>query len=66
MRQDVYRTAYDEARAELAELMSEFERLRVRKEQLEKVRETLKPLADPNGNESVEEIRPANTPSYTF
>lgn len=45
MRQEVYRVAYDEANAELSEILSKFEQLRLRKDRIEKVVEALKPLA---------------------
>ncbi|MGB7548900.1 MAG: hypothetical protein WBM14_14210 [Terracidiphilus sp.] len=44
MRQDVYRVAYDEANAELTEIVGRFEELRLRKDRIEKVVEVLKPL----------------------
>ena len=44
MRQEVYRVAYDEASAELSEIVSKFEQLRLRKDRMEKVVEALKPL----------------------
>ena len=44
MRQDVYRVAFDEARAELSEILGKFEQLRLRKDRIEKVVEALKPL----------------------
>ncbi len=44
MRQEVYRVAYDEAHAELTEILGKFEQLRVRKDKIEKVVEALKPL----------------------
>jgi len=44
MRQEVYRVAYDEAHAELTEILGKFEQLRTRKEKIEKVVEALKPL----------------------
>lgn len=48
MRQEVYRVAFDEASAELSEILSKFEALRLRKDRIEKVVEALKPLV---GNE---------------
>ena len=53
MRQEVYRVAYDEATAELSEILSRFEQLRLRKDRIEKVVEALKPLI------SVSETQPA-------
>ncbi|MGB6193485.1 MAG: hypothetical protein WBF42_13545 [Terracidiphilus sp.] len=44
MRQEVYRVAYDEAHAELTEILGKFEQLRTRKDRIEKVVEALKPL----------------------
>lgn len=44
MRQDVYRVAYDQANAELTEILSKFEQLRARKDRIEKVVDVLKPL----------------------
>jgi hypothetical protein len=44
MRQDVYRVAFDEANAELSEILGKFELLRLRKDRIEKVVEALKPL----------------------
>lgn len=44
MRQDVYRVAFDQANAELNEILSKFEQLRARKERIEKVVDVLKPL----------------------
>jgi hypothetical protein len=44
MRQEVYRVAFDEASAELSEILSKFEQLKLRKDRMEKVVEALKPL----------------------
>jgi hypothetical protein len=44
MRQEVYRVAFDEANAELSEILGKFEQLRIRKDRVEKVVEALKPL----------------------
>jgi hypothetical protein len=44
MRQEVYRVAFDEASAELSEILGKFEQLRLRKDRVEKVVEALKPL----------------------
>ena len=44
MRHEVYRVAYDEASAELSEILSRFDQLRLRKERIEKLVEALKPL----------------------
>lgn len=48
MRQEVYRVAYDEASAELSEILAKFEQLRVRKDRIEKVVDALKPLVASN------------------
>jgi hypothetical protein len=45
MRQEVYRVAFDEARAELNEILGKFEQLRLRKDRIEQLVEALKPLA---------------------
>jgi hypothetical protein len=44
MRQQTYRTAYDEAHVELMDITAQFEALRLRKEQIERVLEALKPF----------------------
>jgi hypothetical protein len=44
MTQDTYRFAYEEANAELQEILNQFERLRLRKTQMELVVEALQPL----------------------
>jgi hypothetical protein len=44
MRQQTYRTAFDEAHAELMDITGQFETLRLRKEQVERVVEALKPF----------------------
>ena len=49
MRQDVYRAAFDEANAELSEIVNKFEQLRQRKDRIEKVVEMLKPMAGVDG-----------------
>jgi hypothetical protein len=41
---EIYRVASDAANAELAEISMEFERLRIRKEHIEKLVQVLKPL----------------------
>lgn len=71
MRQEVYRVAYDEASAELSEILAKFDQLRLRKDRIEKVVEALKPLL--NGVETpvvkterpmpVAEQRPAPAPA---
>lgn len=44
MTQDTYRFAYEEANSELNEIMAQFERLQLRKTQMEQVVEALRPL----------------------
>lgn len=44
MTQDTYRFAYEEANAELREILGQFEQLRLRKAQMEQVVEALRPL----------------------
>lgn len=44
MTQDTYRFAYEEASAELREILGQFEQLRHRKAQMEQVVEALKPI----------------------
>lgn len=45
MKQEVYRYAYNEANSELGEIITEFEKLRLRKESIEKALDALRPLA---------------------
>lgn len=45
MKQEVYRYAYNEANSELSEIITEFEKLRLRKESIEKALDALRPLA---------------------
>ncbi|MDE3200999.1 MAG: hypothetical protein KGN79_08760 [Acidobacteriota bacterium] len=44
MRQEAYRVAYDEANSELKEFVLKFEQLRFRKEQIERLVDSLRPL----------------------
>ena len=44
MNQDIYRAAYEEAKAELRDVFEQFEQLSRRKDQIEGVVEVLKPL----------------------
>jgi hypothetical protein len=44
MRHQTYRTAYDEAHAELQDITMQFERLRLRKDQVERVLDALRPF----------------------
>ena len=46
MTQDTFRTAYQQANTELWDLQEQFERLRLKKEQIEKVVEALKPFIE--------------------
>lgn len=59
MRQEVYRVAYDEASSELNDILAKFEHLRLRKDQIEKVVEALKPLVVAN---EVRNLAPAPIP----
>lgn len=45
MRQEAYRVAFDEATAELNEILAQFEQLQQRKTRLERLAEVLRPLA---------------------
>ena len=67
MNKDVYRFAFDEANAELSQIVGEFEQLRLRKERVEKVVEALKPLAgaDVQGGTQGPE-RGSESPSYSY
>lgn len=62
MNKEAYRFAFDEANAELSQIVGEFEQLRMRKERVEKVVEALKPLAgiDVASGEKKE------SPSYSY
>ncbi len=55
MRQDAYRTAFDEATAELSEILNQFEQLQQRKSRLERVAEVLRPLAGLDGPNTLSE-----------
>ncbi|MFZ0745166.1 MAG: hypothetical protein WAM85_12225 [Terracidiphilus sp.] len=46
MTQETFRTAYNQAHSELADLQEQFERLRLKKEQIETVVAALKPFVD--------------------
>ena len=63
MRQGAYLTAYDAARSELSEVLGEFERLRIRKEQIEKVALALEPLLDSQAQVLAADQQPA---TYSF
>lgn len=64
MKEEVYRFAFDEANAELSQIVTEFEQLRQRKDRIEKVVEALKPLAAANDGQA--ERKNADAPSYSF
>jgi hypothetical protein len=66
MRQDVYRVAYDEANAELNEILGRFEQLKLRKDRIEKVVEVLKPLVGIEAQVAAEEsaAQPESEPAY--
>lgn len=66
MKQEVYRFAYDEANAELTQILAEFEQLRQRKDRIEKVVEALKPLAGAETQAAASERKNADAPSYSF
>lgn len=66
MKEEVYRFAFDEANAELSQIVNEFEQLRQRKDRIEKVVEALKPLAGNEGQAATGERKNADAPSYSF
>lgn len=68
MKQEVYRFAFDEANAELTQILGEFEQLRLRKDRIEKVVEALKPLAgtDAPAAAPVAERKSADSPTYSY
>lgn len=67
MKQEVYRFAYDEANAELTQILGEFEQLRLRKDRIEKVVEALKPLAGADATAApVAEPKSADSPTYSY
>jgi hypothetical protein len=59
MRQEIYRVAFDEAHAELSEILGKFEQLRLRKERIEKLVEALKPLVS-GSNFHASDSKPAS------
>jgi hypothetical protein len=65
MNKEVYRFAFDEANAELTQIVGEFDLLRQRKERVEKVVEALKPLAGIESGSSPEK-NGAESPSYSY
>ncbi|MGA2729487.1 MAG: hypothetical protein ABSE96_16895 [Terracidiphilus sp.] len=64
MNKEVYRFAFDEANAELNQIVGEFEQLRMRKERVEKVVEALKPLAASDQQGAGGEKK--ESPSYSY
>lgn len=67
MKQEVYRFAFDEANAELAQIIGEFEQLRQRKDRIEKVVEALKPLAAAGDAQGAQQERKgAEAPTYSY
>jgi len=66
MKQEVYRFAFDEANAELAQIIGEFEQLRLRKDRIEKVVEALKPIATAETQGAPQERKSAETPTYSY
>ncbi|MDR3742054.1 MAG: hypothetical protein P4L40_23785 [Terracidiphilus sp.] len=66
MKEEVYRFAFDEANAELTQIVSEFEQLRQRKDRIEKVVEALKPLASNDAPGAPAERRGSEAPTYSF
>ena len=63
MRQNAYLTAYDATKSELSEVLGEFERLRIRKEQIEKVALALEPLFDSQAHAPAADQQPT---TYSF
>jgi hypothetical protein len=59
MTQDTYRFAYDEACAELREILGQFNQLRARKDQMEQVVEALRPLLSDVPSDEVAPSQPA-------
>lgn len=59
MRQDAYRVAYEEANAELKEILNQIDQLQQRQTRLERVAEVLKPLAETDGTIQFAEQPPA-------
>ncbi len=66
MNKEVYRFAFDEANAELSQIVGEFEQLRQRKERVEKVVEALKPLAGVELQAVNGEKKGSESPSYSY
>jgi len=66
MNKEIYRFAFDEANSELAQIVGEFEQLRLRKERVEKVVEALKPLAGVDAQPVAAEKKDSQSPSYSY
>jgi len=66
MKEEVYRFAFDEANAELTQIVGEFEQLRMRKDRIEKVVEALKPLAGSDTQAGSGERKSSDSPSYSY
>src|ERR1700752_1682073 len=79
MRQETYRFALDEASTELRSIVTQFEALKARKEQIEHVLEALKPFLDLHATENrtvevtaaytapeIEPAAPEPEPQFTF
>ncbi|HWT65158.1 MAG TPA: hypothetical protein VN151_03520 [Terracidiphilus sp.] len=65
MTQDTYRFAYEEANAELREILEQFEQLRLRKTQMELVIEALRPmLSDAPAAAIAAEVQPAEVAPF--
>lgn len=66
MKEEVYRFAFDEANSELAQIVGEFEQLRMRKDRIEKVVEALKPLAGNELQAAPAERKSSDAPTYSY
>ena len=66
MKEEVYRFAFDEANAELSQIVGEFEQLRIRKDRIEKVVEALKPLAGSDVQAASAERKSSDAPTYSY
>lgn len=66
MKEEVYRFAFDEANAELTQIVGEFEQLRMRKDRIEKVVEALKPLAGNDVQGASAERKSSDAPTYSY
>jgi hypothetical protein len=65
MRQETYRFAFDEANAELRDIMEQYEQLRSRKEQVEKVVAALQPFLALSGDPTAAQALAEET-QYSF